>query len=120
MYERRPVRVHLLSTLKPVSEAAGHSSELLKPSPLPDKLAETVDAETYIWTAPLEWLRHDLWDYETFVNEKLRFWTGEGLDAARYEEEYKGPAADETSGDVISQRKARRAELAYKNSNSGY
>jgi hypothetical protein len=88
-------------------------------------LADLVDAEVYIWIAPIEWLRRDLWDYETFVREKVRFWVGKDYDPGRYEEEYKGPettngteaAVDE---DVVSQRKARRASQEYTNSNSGY
>jgi hypothetical protein len=120
MYVRQPVKVHPLLPPQPVSEAANHTSELLKPSPLPDTLPEPVDAEAYIWIARMEWLQHDLWDYETFVNEKLKFWIGENADVSNYEDEYEGPEDKEGSRDVISQRKARRAEMGFKNSNSGY
>jgi hypothetical protein len=136
MYDRRPVKVHLLTELQPLSEATSHLTDLLRPSPLPEKLSDPIDAETYIWVAPLIWLRPDLWDYGTFVREKLKFWVGKDYDPSRYEEEYEGPE-DEVSGDeeasdgagvvnvsaqdVISQRMARRASQEYKDGdNSGY
>lgn len=132
MYERRAVKIHILMDLRPITLAKSHPTELLKPFPLPDELPAAVDAQVYIWIAPLKWLKPDLWDYETFVNEKLRYWVGKDYDSSRYEDEYESPKNEveaeeralegEGAGelDVIAQRKSRRPSQGFKNSNSGY
>ena len=39
---------------------------------------EEVEAETYIWTAPKEYLDPQEWDFEEFKREKMKAWTGQG------------------------------------------
>ena len=41
-----------------------------------DRLAEEVEAETYVWIAQKEELEDGEWDFEEFRREKMSRWTG--------------------------------------------
>ena len=49
---------------------------------------EEIQAETYIWVAPVEELEDGEWDFGVFVREKMGRWVGEG--AAEADEGFKG------------------------------
>ncbi|KAJ4339579.1 hypothetical protein N0V95_007743 [Ascochyta clinopodiicola] len=64
-YERQSVRVRVL-------EAKGRAGD----AEHKDVEGEEVDAQTYIWTAGLNRLETEEWDFDHFVKEKMGRWVG--------------------------------------------
>lgn len=90
-YVRTPVKVHRLGPLFPLSSdpstststSTSASASTFVPStppplPSPENLTPPIDAEIYIWCAPLEDLEARLWDFGTFVRDNAHKWVGEG------------------------------------------
>lgn len=72
-YERRKVAVSVVTAGR--VDAAGVPGGKVEPTE-----TESVEAETYIWTAGEDKLEEGEWDFDEFVREKLRFWVGGGAD----------------------------------------
>lgn len=72
-YERRNVAVSVVTAGR--VDAAGVPGGKVEPTE-----TESVEAETYIWTAGEDKLEKGEWDFDEFVREKLRFWVGGGAD----------------------------------------
>lgn len=59
-------------------ESDGHGGSLIPPTPAPlppdEQLSGALDAEAYIYSAPVEDLEAELWSYEEFVRTNAWKW----------------------------------------------
>ncbi|KAG8715538.1 hypothetical protein FRC11_003289 [Ceratobasidium sp. 423] len=82
-YNRIEVEAHPLVPLTPISSAL--TQTLLSASTeLPTELPPVLKVETYIWTAGTSRLEPVIWEYDTFVKEKLWKWAGSAADGNEY------------------------------------
>jgi len=90
-YTRTLVSVHPLSPLTRMSNtnfssvASSIIPQTASPLPSEAEMELTVEAEVYMWSAPLSRLKRELWSYETFIKENAWKWVG---NAAEENEDY--------------------------------
>lgn len=52
----------------------------------PSELGEPVEANVYIWVAPISLLEPQLWSYEVFMRDNAWKWVGSGQEREEYAE----------------------------------
>ncbi|CAE6518061.1 unnamed protein product [Rhizoctonia solani] len=85
-YNRVGVEAHPIVPLAPISSALTQTL-LSASSGLPTELPPALKVETYVWAAGTSRLEPVIWEYDTFVKEKLWKWAGSGADGNEYYEE---------------------------------
>ncbi|KEP51178.1 aminotransferase [Rhizoctonia solani 123E] len=85
-YNRITVEAHPIVPLAPISPTFTQTL-LSASSELPAELPPTLKVETYVWIAGTSRLEPMIWEYDTFVKEKLWKWAGSGADGNEYYEE---------------------------------
>ncbi|CAE6475772.1 unnamed protein product [Rhizoctonia solani] len=85
-YNRIELEAHPLVPLASISSALTQAL-LSASSELPIELPLPLKVETYIWTAGTSRLEPVIWEYDTFVKEKLWKWAGNRADGNEYYEE---------------------------------
>ncbi|KAG8704522.1 hypothetical protein FRC08_002188 [Ceratobasidium sp. 394] len=78
-YNRVVVEAHPLIPLAPISPKLTQIL-LSSSSGLPSSLPTTLTVQTYVWAAGTARLEPMIWQYDTFIKEKLRRWVGSGAD----------------------------------------
>lgn len=79
-YNRVEVEAHPLVPLTPIS-ATLTQTLLSASSELPAELPQPLAVQTYVWAAGTGRLEPTIWQYDTFVKEKLWRWAGSGANA---------------------------------------
>ncbi|KAJ1307787.1 hypothetical protein OPQ81_001873 [Rhizoctonia solani] len=85
-YNRVGVEAHPIVPLAPISSSLTQTL-LSASSELPANLPPALKVETYVWAAGTTRLEPVIWEYDTFVKEKLWKWAGSGADGNEYYEE---------------------------------
>ncbi|CAE6528091.1 unnamed protein product [Rhizoctonia solani] len=85
-YNRIETEVHPIVPLATISSTLTQTL-LSASSDLPAELPPALKVETYVWAAGTSRLEPVLWEYGTFVKEKLWKWAGSGADGNEYYEE---------------------------------
>ncbi|KAL5504301.1 hypothetical protein ACEPAH_8375 [Sanghuangporus vaninii] len=86
-YIREKTRVYTLGTLEPLnnpspSVLSKNTSHFSSPS----ELGELVEANVYIWVAPISLLEPELWSYEIFIRDNAWKWVGSTEEKESYAE----------------------------------
>lgn len=88
-YTRKVVSAHPLTSFTPLtSDSSADTSIVPSTTPtLPDlsSLPPPVQAQTYIWVAPLSRIEPELWEYAQFVRDNAWKWVG---DASRDNQDF--------------------------------
>ncbi|CAE6409609.1 unnamed protein product [Rhizoctonia solani] len=85
-YNRVQVDAHPIVPLAPISSTLTQTL-LSASSSLPAELPLALKVETYVWAVETSRLEPVIWEYDTFVKEKLWKWAGSGADGNDYYEE---------------------------------
>ncbi|CCO29651.1 putative aminotransferase C660.12c [Rhizoctonia solani AG-1 IB] len=85
-YNRVRVDAHPIVPLAPISPTLTQTL-LSASSSLPVELPSALKVETYVWAVETSRLEPVIWEYNTFVKEKLWKWAGSAADGNEYYEE---------------------------------
>ncbi|ELU40633.1 lolT-1 [Rhizoctonia solani AG-1 IA] len=85
-YNRVRVEAHPIVPLAAISSNLTQTL-LSASSDLPIELPPALKVETYVWAVETSRLEPVIWEYDTFVKEKLWKWAGSGADDNEYYEE---------------------------------
>ncbi|CAE7095508.1 unnamed protein product [Rhizoctonia solani] len=85
-YNRIQAEAHPIVPLAPISSSLTQAL-LSASSELPTELPSTLKVEAYIWAAATSRLEPIIWEYDTFVKDKLWKWAGSGAGGNEYYEE---------------------------------